>query len=78
MTTDLSGGVGIIAYLWWRKNRWIKVGRVEDLFIYPLKGGKIVPLEEMYCGFMGPQTDHILDRGFMIGKKDVGLIILIS
>ena len=57
--------------LWWRKNRWVKVGEVEELFIYPLKGGKIVSVDEMYCGYLGPQTDHILDRGFMIGKKDV-------
>ena len=57
--------------LWWRKNRWVKVGEVEELFIYPLKGGKIVALNEMYCGYLGPQTEHILDRGFMIGKKNV-------
>ena len=57
--------------MYWRKNRWVAVGRVRELYLYPLKGGQALSVPELECGPRGPRRDNILDRGFMIGTDDV-------
>ena len=64
----------MLIYLYWRKHRWIRVGEVDQLFLFPLKGGRLVSVSELECGVLGPRSDHLLDRGFMIGKKNVGFL----
>ena len=68
-----SAGVLTVVYLYWRKTRWVRVGRVTELYLYPLKGGQALPTPELECGVRGPRREDILDRGFMIGTEDVSV-----
>ena len=55
----------------WRRSRWTRVGVVQELLIYPLKGARALAVDHIECGERGPSTAGILDRGFMIGTTDV-------
>ena len=55
----------------WRRGRWRRVGVVQELLIYPLKGARALAVDHIECGERGPSTAGILDRGFMIGTTDV-------
>ena len=60
-------------YLYWRKTRWVRVGQVTELYLFPLKGGQALSVQELECGVRGPRRGDILDRGFMIGTDDVSM-----
>ena len=62
---------GAAVYLYWRKTRWVRVGEVTELYLFPLKGGQALSVQELECGVRGPRRGDILDRGFMIGTDDV-------
>ena len=62
-------------YLYWRKTRWVRVGRVTQLYLFPLKGGQALSVPELECGDRGPRRGDILDRGFMIGTDDVSITL---
>ena len=55
----------------WRRSRWTRVGEVQELLLYPLKGARALAVDHIQCGERGPSTGGILDRGFMIGTTDV-------
>ena len=61
----------LTCYLVWRRGRWTRVGVVQELLIYPLKGARALAVDHIECGERGPSTAGILDRGFMIGTTDV-------
>ena len=62
--------------LYWRKNRWIQVGHVDDLFIYPLKGGRGISVNNLDCQVLCARKGPYRDRGFMIGTGKVRHLIL--
>ena len=61
----------VTLFLYWRKNRWIRVGNVDELFIYPLKGGRGESVNHLECSVLSPRNGPYLDRGFMIGTDEV-------
>ena len=68
----LSVGVGLVTvFLYWRKSRWVKVGIVEELYLYPLKAGAALPVPDFDCFVLGPRHENILDRGFIVGTVEV-------
>ena len=68
----LSVGVGLVTvFLYWRKYRWVKVGTVEELYLYPLKAGAALPVPDFDCFVLGPRHENILDRGFIVGTVEV-------
>ena len=75
-----SAGAGVltVVILYWRKTRWVQVGQVTELLLFPLKGGRALPVPELECGERGPRSEHILDRGFMIGTEDVRMLWTMS
>ena len=73
-----STGVLTVVFLYWRKTRWVQVGQVTELLLFPLKGGQALPVPELECGERGPRSEHILDRGFMIGTEDVRMLLTMS
>ena len=65
-------GVGLLSgLLYWRKSRWVKVGTVEELYLYPLKAGAALPVPDFDCFALGPRHENILDRGFIVGTIEV-------
>ena len=65
-------GVGLMtAFLYWRKHRWVKIGKVEELYLYPLKAGAALSVEDFDCFVLGPRHENILDRGFIVGTIEV-------
>ena len=69
----LSVGAGVVTtvFLYWRRNRWVKVGTVEELYLYPLKAGAALPVPDFDCYVLGPRHGNILDRGFIVGTIEV-------
>ena len=51
----------------------MRVGEVTQLYLFPLKGGQALSVQELECGVRGPRRGDILDRGFMIGTDDVSM-----
>ena len=64
----LCAGVGLATSLlvWSRRYRWVRVGEVSQLYLYPLKSGKALSVEEMECGLLAPSLGEVQDRGFMV------------
>ena len=64
----LCAGVGLTTSLlvWSRRYRWVRVGEVSQLYLYPLKSGKALSVEEMECGLLAPSLGEVQDRGFMV------------
>lgn len=46
--------------------RWRKVGEISDLFCYPIKSCGWIRISELDCALLGPQSDNIRDRTFMV------------
>ena len=51
-------------YLYWRKTRWVRVGEVTQLYLFPLKGGQALSVQQLECGVRG------LRRGDILGVHD--------
>ena len=58
-------------FLSWKKFRWVKVGKVEELYLYPLKAGAALTVPDFDCFVLGPRHENILDRGFIVGTVEV-------
>ena len=78
LLSNNSAGVLTVVLLYWRKTRWVRVGQVTELLLFPLKGGQALPVSELECGVRGPRRGHILDRGFMIGTEEVRILRIMS
>ena len=51
--------------------KWNKVGKVDKLFLYPLKGGKCLEQQKCYFGNLGMcSEDGIHDRSFMVVEAE--------
>ena len=49
-----------------RSYRWVEVGEVTELYLYPLKSGKALSVTEVECGLLAPGLGDLQDRGFML------------
>ena len=45
-----------------RRKRWVKVGKVGKLYIFPLKSGAVTECEELYFQSMGPRYKKAIDH----------------
>ena len=71
LISGTATAVVIASFVYWRKNRWVKVGQVEQIFIHPLKGGRGLSVPDLECKILGPRRDCVLDRGFIVGSTQV-------
>jgi len=66
-------GVGVGAYLIYRKwhqYRWVEVGRISEIWIYPIKSCKGISVEEAECLGLGLKNGEYFDRRFCIADVD--------
>lgn len=77
--TAVSVSFGILLFQKWKRNQvpkqWEEVGIVTQLYIYPLKSGKRIPLQQAECTKFGPRqtptANHVYqlrDRYFFLNK----------
>ena len=54
----------VVGYLvWGRRKRWVKVGKVGKLYIFPLKSGAVTESPKLYFQSMGPRyNNNMLDH----------------
>ena len=57
-----AGLVGVSVWWWWSRRRWVEVGWVEQIWIYPLKSGRGIQVQEAECGPRGLTVDGVGDR----------------
>ena len=68
----LGVGAGVLGGLiachgvYCRSYRWQRVGEVSQLYLYPLKSGKALSVDEVECGLLAPSLGGVQDRGFMV------------
>ncbi|XP_059617978.1 mitochondrial amidoxime reducing component 2-like [Phlebotomus argentipes] len=76
VTVGIAIGVGVAAvtagyfYKRWVENsppsRWVRVGELSDLVVYPIKSCGPVRTNELECSVLGLAKGHLRDRVFMI------------
>jgi len=66
-----AAAVGLVTsgVLWARKKRWILVGHVQNLYIFPLKSGCVIESQHLQFKSMGPQLGSMIDRGFAVARE---------
>ena len=64
--TGLASSLLTCYGLYCKRYRWVKVGEVAELYLYPLKSGKALSVREMECGLLAPSLGEVQDRGFMV------------
>ncbi|XP_074078816.1 mitochondrial amidoxime-reducing component 1-like [Macrotis lagotis] len=57
-----------------RRRRLQQVGTVAQLWIYPIKSCKGVPLNEVECTALGPRSGHLRDRFWLIINKEGNMV----
>jgi len=69
-------GVGVCAYLVYKKlqqrsveQRWVQVGTISELFIFPIKSFKGRSVQELECLSMGPKSGEYYDRRFVVADS---------
>jgi len=60
--------VGVGVFIWGKQKRWVKVGKVENLFIFPLKSGAPIESDQLRFESMGPKLEGLIDRGFAVAN----------
>lgn len=50
--------------------RWRKVGNLSELWCFPIKSCGPIAMNEIDCGQLGPQSNHIRDRVFMVTHEN--------
>eukprot|EP00091_Calanus_sinicus_P012022 TRINITY_DN27126_c0_g1_i1.p1 TRINITY_DN27126_c0_g1~~TRINITY_DN27126_c0_g1_i1.p1 ORF type:complete len:122 (-),score=20.48 TRINITY_DN27126_c0_g1_i1:95-460(-) len=68
--TIVAVGAGLVVgvFIWAKRKRWVKVGQVESLYIFPLKSGAAIESDELKFQSMGPKTGEMIDRGFAVAN----------
>jgi len=66
--TGLVAGVGVL--VWAKRKRWVLVGHVEKLYIFPLKSGAVIESDILKFESMGPKLGDMIDRGFAVANSD--------
>ena len=72
LVVGLSAAAVSAWWWWWRRWRWVEVGRVSQIWLYPLKSGRGWEVGEAECGPRGLEVDGVGDRRFMVVKVDKG------
>jgi len=69
-------GVGVGAYLVYKKlqqrsveQRWVQVGTISELFIFPIKSCKGRSVQELECLSMGAKSGEYYDRRFVVADS---------
>ena len=69
----LSLGFGLFAIclinLLKRRKKWKKIGVLDEIHIYPLKGAKGLKVASAEVTKLGLRSGPFLDRGFMLCEK---------
>ncbi|XP_071996195.1 mitochondrial amidoxime-reducing component 1-like isoform X2 [Engystomops pustulosus] len=72
-----AAGLGVSITLAWlylsrkrRTKQLRRVGEVSQLFLYPLKSCKGIPLQEAECREYGLKSGHLRDRHWLVVKED--------
>ena len=60
--------IGVGVFIWGKQKRWVKVGKVENLYIFPLKSGAPIESNKMKFASMGPKLNGLIDRGFAVAN----------
>ncbi|KAK0400286.1 hypothetical protein QR680_003440 [Steinernema hermaphroditum] len=53
------------AYFEWRYP-WVEIGKVEHLYVYPIKSCKGNEVETLKCELLGPSSGEDFDRFFLV------------
>ena len=73
-STILAVGAGLVAgvgvLVWAKRKRWVLVGHVEKLYIFPLKSGAVIESDILKFESMGPKLGDMIDRGFAVANSD--------
>merc|ERR1711892_264829 len=64
----VGAGVAIGVVIWAKRKRWVKVGHVESLYVFPLKSGAPIESDSLKFESMGPKLDEMIDRGFAVAN----------
>ena len=62
----LAGAVCYEKFIKRPKTKWVKVGMIDKLYVYPLKGGKAKEIYSADFGWLGLKAGYFLDRSFML------------
>ncbi|CAJ0580054.1 unnamed protein product, partial [Mesorhabditis spiculigera] len=56
----------------WRSDphEWVPVGRIKELWIYPIKSCKAIPVFSMYCDYLCGNNQELFDRKFLVTNPD--------
>jgi hypothetical protein len=62
---------GVFGVLWLLskrrdKKKWIQVGTLDEIFVYPMKAGKPKYVTSAQVGYMGLKAGPFVDRAFML------------
>ena len=66
IVTLSSSGLMALYGVYCRSYRWVEVGEVTQLYLYPLKSGQALSVPEVECGLLAPGLGDLQDRGFMV------------
>ncbi len=72
-TVGAVGAVGAVIVFWRLRRRnecWIRVGTVDELCVYPLKGGKAKSVTSAEFGPRGMKAAVFKDRAFAVIRGD--------
>lgn len=71
--TTVSVTLGIYLYQKWKKDQppkqWEEVGKVTQLFIYPLKSGRRIPLKEVECTEFGSRQTETSNHVYRLRDR---------
>merc|ERR1719186_2217142 len=65
----IGAGLAVSLVIWAKRKRWVKVGHVEELYIFPLKSGAAVESDVLKFESMGPRLGEMIDRGFAVANS---------
>lgn len=72
-TAAVSVTLAAFGYQKWKKNQppttWEEVGKVTQLYIYPLKSGKRMPLEQVECTKYGPRQTSTSNHVYQLRDR---------
>merc|ERR1712106_549785 len=64
----IGAGLAVSLVIWAKRERWVKVGHVESLYVFPLKSGAPIESDSLKFESMGPKLDEMIDRGFAVAN----------
>jgi len=65
-----AAAAGLLSFAYYasrsKKENWVKVGTLDEIFIFPFKGGKAISVPTAFMSFIGARAGPFLDRAFMV------------